>query len=548
MKLTTILLMIQILLVFSSEPDCQTCIATLHTLKKAKSSSVCDAESQTDFSCFKLYYYLFYFSPNYFFSSVDNPQYDCEVCSYVEKCGISECYKMLTAKSNETVFLEESLTQSDNTNLVHSTVQLIIDKFNKLLQLIDKASLIGNTAYKAKKEYIKNFLIIKTSSKLNNHFLIKNEERSFTLKNNNDADSIRLDLKKAIEYLKKEKLVKSSVSTLRSITAKAFQFVAGIIEFSAIPFEIVEVEKEEKKEENSLIVELMKKLDEIQQRQIAMEANVKKEIEDIRNGQSKNHVEPFLPKETIVVKDNVRTSEGEAKLIEKQEKIEKIQQTMQAKVENVPEIPKFEKLLEIPKVEKLLEIPKVEKLLETPKAEKVVKIPNVPKIKIDSEENKETKEVLNYKSNVPLKPNIFLGSTEPNSSEVKITESNKLSEDSSFKKEQEIINRNKSNAAFLPSEELGLEPKLSEHERVAKKHYHNHHEHRHHDNIISEEAHRDLREVRRKADKMEHQVRKSMREEKEFPRIEKKTIRELNEWQKTISEAERLLMANYHYK
>jgi hypothetical protein len=71
---------------------CNSCLNIISNLKKTKNSSLCEKRNlDNDLMCYEIYYYLYYFQSEIFFTEDDSIKNECNACSYLDKCLFFEC-------------------------------------------------------------------------------------------------------------------------------------------------------------------------------------------------------------------------------------------------------------------------------------------------------------------------------------------------------------------------------------------------------------------------------------------------------------------------
>jgi hypothetical protein len=215
----------------------------LSQLKAARSSSVCDTPKIDKLLCFELYYYLFYFNPNVFYSNknVDN----CEICEAIEKCSLSQCNKFekiihtkeisfiqrndnqtQTQHNNDTklepttnpfdemedgmpIFIEHSNPLLDNSlfndyiKLIHKKAENIKLNINKMHQTLEDCFRLEGKINKLKQKSKEN-VYKKILDNLNKELIDFEKELSLVIsvKNNDRANNFIVKLKKIQQKIK----------------------------------------------------------------------------------------------------------------------------------------------------------------------------------------------------------------------------------------------------------------------------------------------------------------------------------------------------------
>jgi hypothetical protein len=71
---------------------CNSCLNIISKLKKTKNSSLCEKRNlDNDLMCYEIYYYLYYFQSEIFFTKDESIKNECSACSYLDKCQFFEC-------------------------------------------------------------------------------------------------------------------------------------------------------------------------------------------------------------------------------------------------------------------------------------------------------------------------------------------------------------------------------------------------------------------------------------------------------------------------
>lgn len=109
---------------------CIKCIDYIDKLSKLKNSSACENdELQSQLICYEIYYYFYYFKPNFYFQNLKEVFHEkkCDICSKLDKCQFNECVENLDFDKrnykNNKLRTKEIYSRSDESTITENNIK-----------------------------------------------------------------------------------------------------------------------------------------------------------------------------------------------------------------------------------------------------------------------------------------------------------------------------------------------------------------------------------------------------------------------------------------